>query len=282
VEYRAEQENDLRADLGLLSEIHRAIEEGELRMHLQPKVHLPDGAVTSAEALVRWQHPVRGNVAPGEFIPFAEQTGRIHLITQWMLGEAMRLTTRLRAEGTPLQISVNISTADLAKVGFVEGVEALCKQCDALPEDIRLEVTESGAMQDPAAALLIMFRLRRDGFSLSIDDFGTGYSSLAYLQKMPVEELKIDRSFIKDVVAGTDAAVLLQSTVELGHRLGLSVVAEGAETAAEWDLLVDLGCDYVQGYYAAKPMPVDDFLNWRRKSVPFRPKHQLAMAETQS
>ena len=282
VEYRAEQENDLRADLGLLSEIHRAIEEGELRMHLQPKVHLPDGAVTSAEALVRWQHPVRGNVAPGEFIPFAEQTGRIHLITQWMLGEAMRLTTRLRAEGTPLQISVNISTADLAKVGFVEGVEALCKQCGALPEDIRLEVTESGAMQDPAAALLIMFRLRRDGFSLSIDDFGTGYSSLAYLQKMPVEELKIDRSFIKDVVAGTDAAVLLQSTVELGHRLGLSVVAEGAETAAEWDLLVDLGCDYVQGYYAAKPMPVDDFLNWRRKSVPFRPKHQLAMAETQS
>lgn len=274
VEYRAEQESDLRADLGLLSEIYRAVDQSELRMYLQPKVHLPDGAVTSAEALVRWQHPLRGSVAPSEFIPFAEQTGRIHLITQWMLGEAMRLSARLRAQGTPLQISVNISTADLAKLGFVESVEALCNQCGALPADIRLEVTESGAMQDPAAALLIMFRLRRDGFSLSIDDFGTGYSSLAYLQKMPVAELKIDRSFIKDVVAGTDAAVLLQSTIELGHRLGLSVVAEGAETAAEWDLLNVLGCDYVQGYYAARPMPVEEFLSWRTKSVPFQPDQQ--------
>ncbi len=273
VEYRAEQENDLRADLGLLSQIQRAVNEGELRMYLQPKVRLSDGAVTSAEALVRWQHPVRGNIAPSEFIPFAEQTGRIHLITQWMLGEAMRLSARLRAQGTPLQISVNISTADLAKVGFVEGVEALCTECGAMAADIRLEVTESGAMQDPAAALLIMFRLRRDGFSLSIDDFGTGYSSLAYLQKMPVAELKIDRSFIRDVVAGTDAAVLLHSTIELGHRLGLSVVAEGAETAAEWDLLVVLGCDYVQGYYAAKPMPVEDFLIWRDRSVPFQATH---------
>ena len=277
VEYRAEQEHDLRADLGLLSEIHRAVSEGELRMYLQPKVHLYDGAVTSAEALVRWYHPVRGNVAPAEFIPFAEQTGRIHLITQWMLGEAMRLTARLRAQGTPLQISVNISTADLAKAGFVDSVEALCTQCGALPADIRLEVTESGAMQDPAAALLIMFRLRRDGFSLSIDDFGTGYSSLAYLQKMPVAELKIDRSFIRDVEPGTDAAVLLHSTIELGHRLGLSVVAEGAETAAEWDLLVVLGCDYVQGYYAARPMPVAQFLQWRDTCVPFEAKHVRAL-----
>jgi diguanylate cyclase (GGDEF)-like protein len=270
VEYRAELEHDMRADLGLLSELSRAVEEGELRMFLQPKVHLPDGDVTSAEALVRWQHPVRGNVPPVEFIPFAEQTGRIHLITQWMLGQAMRLCAQLRAQGTPLQISVNISTADLAKTGFVEGVEALCTQCGALPGDIRLEVTESGAMHDPAAALLIMHALRNAGFSLSIDDFGTGYSSLAYLQKMPVAELKIDRSFIRDVVAGTDAAVLLESTIELGHRLGLSVVAEGAETAAEWELLVALGCDYVQGYFAAKPMPVEEFLSWRERRGPFR------------
>lgn len=269
MEYQADLEDDLRADLGLLSELNRAVEEGQLRMHLQPKVHLPGGAVTSAEALVRWRHPLRGDVPPVEFIPFAERTGRIHLITQWMLGEAMRLCARLRAQGTPLQISVNISTADLAKAGFVDSVQSLCKQCGALPEDIRLEVTESAAMQDPAAALLIMYQLRREGFSLSIDDFGTGYSSLAYLQKMPVAELKIDRSFISDVVAGTDAAVLLQSTIELGHRLGLSVVAEGAETAAEWNLLVELGCDYVQGYYAARPMAVDDFLNWRAACVPF-------------
>jgi len=271
MEYRAELESDLRADLGLLSELSRAIEEGELRMYLQPKVRLADGAVNSAEALVRWQHPRRGNVPPVEFVPFAEQTGRIHLITQWMLGEAMRLCARLRAEGMPLQISVNISTADLAKAGFVQGVVALGEEIGVLPEDIRLEVTESGAMHDPASALLIMHALRNAGFSLSIDDFGTGYSSLAYLQKMPVAELKIDRSFVRDVVAGSDGAVLLESTIELGHRLGLSVVAEGAETNDEWKLLQELGCDYVQGYYVAKPMPANDFLGWRTKHFIFYP-----------
>jgi EAL domain-containing protein (putative c-di-GMP-specific phosphodiesterase class I) len=277
MEYRAELEHDMRADLGLLSELSRAVEQGELRMFLQPKVHLAEGAVTSAEALVRWQHPLRGNVPPVEFIPFAEQTGRIHLITQWMLGEAMLLCAHLRAQGTPLQVSVNISTADLAKTGFVDGVLALCTQCGALPDDIRLEVTESGVMHDPAAALLIMHALRRAGFSLSIDDFGTGYSSLSYLQKMPVAELKIDRSFVRDVAAGTDAAVLLESTIELGHRLGLSVVAEGAETAAEWDVLVLLGCDYVQGYFAARPMPVEEFLSWRTRCVPFQVRRSPVM-----
>lgn len=268
MEYCAELENDMRADLGLLSELTRAVERNELRMYLQPKVCLADGSVTSAEALVRWQHPVRGLVMPAEFIPFAEQTGRIHLITQWMLGEAMRLTARMRAEGTPLQVSVNISTADLAKAGFVEGVTALCEELGAVPGDIRLELTESAAMQDPAAALQVMHALTRGGFSLSIDDFGTGYSSLAYLQKMPVVELKIDRSFIRGVVAGTDAAVLLESTIELGHRLGLSVVAEGAMTTVEWDLLVLLECDFVQGYFAAKPMPIDEFLRCRSWSMP--------------
>lgn len=263
MEYRAELESDLRADLGLLSELSRAVEQGELRMYLQPKVRLSDGAVNSAEALVRWEHPTRGMVPPFEFIPFAEQTGRIHLITQWMLGEAMRLCKRMRDENTPLQISVNISTADLAKAGFVEGVIALGESIGTLPEDIRLEVTESGAMQDPVSALLIMHALRNAGFSLSIDDFGTGYSSLAYLQKMPVAELKIDRSFVRDVVAGSDAAVLLESTIELGHRLGLTVVAEGAETSGEWDLLQRLRCDYVQGFFVAKPMPWHEFLVWK-------------------
>ncbi|MES2151951.1 MAG: EAL domain-containing protein [Pseudomonadota bacterium] len=270
MEYRAELESDLRADLGLLSELSRAIEKGELRMYLQPKVRLADGAVNSAEALVRWQHPRRGSVPPVEFVPFAEQTGRIHLITQWMLGEAMRLCTKLRAEGSPLQISVNISTADLAKAGFVQGVIALGEEIGVLPDDIRLEVTESGAMQDPASALLIMHALRNAGFTLSIDDFGTGYSSLAYLQKMPVAELKIDRSFVRDVVAGSDGAVLLESTIELGHRLGLSVVAEGAETRDEWDVLQALGCDYVQGYFIAKPMPATDFLGWRANHPVFQ------------
>jgi EAL domain-containing protein (putative c-di-GMP-specific phosphodiesterase class I) len=124
-------------------------------------------------------------------------------------------------------------------------------------------------MQDPGASLLIMHDLKNAGFSLSIDDFGTGYSSLSYLQKMPVAELKIDRSFVQNVAAGTDAAILLESTIEIGHRLGLSVVAEGAETAKEWALLTTLNCDFVQGFFAAKPMTVPDFLGWRAGSVPF-------------
>lgn len=277
MEYRPELESDMRADLGLLSELSRAVEHGELRMFLQPKVRLVDGTVTSAEALVRWQHPVRGIVPPVEFIPFAEQTGRVHLITQWMLGEATRLCARMRNAGTPLQVSVNVSTGDLAKAGFVDGVVALCKQAGAEPGDLRLEVTESAVMHDPAAALLIMHALRSAGLSLSIDDFGTGYSSLSYLQKMPVSELKIDRSFIQDVVAGTDAAVLLESTIELGHRLGLSVVAEGAETKQEWELLVSLGCDFVQGSFAAEPMPLDQFLAWRAAHAPFAPASYRAV-----
>ncbi len=210
-------------------------------------------------------------VPPFEFVPFAEQTGRICLITHWMLAQAMGLCARLRAQGTPLQISVNISTVDLDKAGFADAMLAQCRQLGADPGDIRLEVTESGAMQDPSAALLIMHALRDAGFSLSIDDFGTGYSSLAYLQKMPVAELKIDRSFVRDVVAGSEAAVLLESTIELGHRLGLAVVAEGAETGAEWAMLTALGCDYAQGYFAARPMTVDAFLAWRTHHAPFNP-----------
>ncbi|MFZ6816734.1 putative bifunctional diguanylate cyclase/phosphodiesterase [Undibacterium sp. Ji22W] len=265
--YHPDFERVRRADLGLLSELNRAVEQGELRMYLQPKFNFSSGGVDSAEALVRWQHPQRGLVAPIEFVPFAEQTGRIVLITQWIFASAMRLSAELRAQGLALQISVNVSAVDLNKPCFVADLQNLCAESGAQARDIRIEVTESAAMHDPNAALQIMHALRDAGFSLSIDDFGTGYSSLAYLQKMPVAELKIDRSFVRDVVAGSDAAVLLESTIMMAHRLGLSVVAEGAETALEWNLLKDLHCDYVQGYYLAKPMPVEEFLRWRAAPI---------------
>ncbi|MFA9273916.1 MAG: putative bifunctional diguanylate cyclase/phosphodiesterase [Candidatus Aquirickettsiella gammari] len=265
--YHPDFERARRADLGLLSELNRAVEQGELRMYLQPKFNFASGRVDSAEALVRWQHPQRGLVGPIEFVPFAEQTGRIVLITQWIFGSAMRLSAELRAQGSALQISINVSAVDLNKPGFVTDLQSLCAGAGAQASDIRIEVTESAAMHDPHAALQIMHALCDAGFSLSIDDFGTGYSSLAYLQKMPVAELKIDRSFVRDVVAGSDAAVLLESTIVMAHRLGLSVVAEGAETAIEWNLLKDLQCDYVQGYYLAKPMPIEEFLRWRAAPI---------------
>ncbi len=269
LEYRVDLESSKRADLDLLSELKRAVEHNELRMYLQPKVRLLDGAVSSAEALVRWMHPKRGLIPPGDFVPFAEKTGGVTLLTRWVLKEAMHVVTRSRAQGRPLQISVNLSTFDLAEAGFADRAAALALDTGAEPADIRLEITESGAMQDPAAALEVMNALREAGFSLSIDDFGTGYSSLAYLQKMPVAELKIDRSFVRNVKAGSDGASLLDSTIALGHRLGLIVVAEGAEDAQEWELLRSLGCDYAQGWYAAKAMPLGDFELWCREHAPF-------------
>lgn len=269
LEYRIDLESSKRADLDLLSELKRAVDRDELRMYLQPKVCLQDGTVGSAEALVRWMHPKRDLVPPGDFVPFAEKTGGVTLLTRWILKEAMQVVTWYRAQGRQLQISVNLSAFDLAETGFADRVAALAKETGADPADIRLEMTESGAMQDPAAALEMMNELRAAGFSLSIDDFGTGYSSLAYLQKMPVAELKIDRSFVRHVKAGSDGASLLDSTIALGHRLGLSVVAEGAENAQEWELLRELGCDYAQGWYAAKAMPLEDFERWCAENLPF-------------
>jgi EAL domain-containing protein (putative c-di-GMP-specific phosphodiesterase class I) len=270
-EYRVELETSHRADLDLLSELKRAVELNELQVFLQPKVRLSDGIVVSAEALVRWMHPKRGMIPPGDFVPFAEKTGRITLLTRWVLIEAMRYVVQRRDQGKPLQVSVNLSTFDLTEHGFAEKVEALGKQMGVDTNDIRPEITESGAMQDPASALDVMNQLRNAGYSLSIDDFGTGYSSLAYLQKMPVAELKIDRAFVRNVAAGSDGALLLDSTIALGHRLGLSVVAEGAETIQEWALLRELGCDYAQGWLAAKPMPVSEFEQWCINRTPFIP-----------
>jgi diguanylate cyclase (GGDEF)-like protein len=269
LDYGAALEVGRRADLGLLSELSRAIAEGELRMFLQPKVRLSDGAMISAEALVRWQHPLRGLIAPADFVPFAVKTGRIAKLTDWMLEQAMALSAQLRGRREPLQISVNVSARDLVRGGMAAHMASMAARHGALHGDIRLEVTESEAMDDPMAALEAMRELSGAGFTLSIDDFGTGYSSLVYLQKMPVAELKIDRAFVRGVSMSSDAAILLQSTIELGHRLGLSVVAEGPETADEWAMLAAMGCDFAQGWHAAPAMELAEFAQWRALHIPF-------------
>ena len=232
-------------------------------------MQLSDGRITGAEGLVRWQHPVRGMVQPNDFIPFAEQTGKIGALTLWVIREGAVLTTRYRQEGRPLVLSVNISTNDLREPNFVERVLALVREQGAQPGDLRMEVTESATMDDPQTSLLVLHALRDAGFSLAIDDFGTGYSSLSYLQKMPMTELKIDRSFVRHVKAGSEGAELLDSIIALGHRMGLRVVGEGAETAQEWALLQSLGCDYIQGWFVAKAMPAAEFSQWRQVNDPF-------------
>lgn len=275
--YEESMEGNHAGHLTLLSELKRAVEHDELVFYLQPKVNVLSGEVSSAEALVRWCHPERGFVSPAEFIPFAEQSGRIGMLTRWMLGKAIILTRQWLEEGRPVLISVNISARDVLDEHFPDILADLLATHGGYPEWLRLEITESGLMENAERALAVLEAIRAMGFTLSIDDFGTGYSSLSYLKRMPVAELKIDRSFVHGARAGTDSAILLRSTIDLGHNLDLSVVAEGVETEEEWMLLRELGCDYIQGYLASRPLAVDDFLRWRRECSPFEPGRKVAL-----
>jgi EAL domain-containing protein (putative c-di-GMP-specific phosphodiesterase class I) len=223
-------------------------------MWLQPKFSLRTGQAVGAEALVRWQHPKRGFVSPAEFVPFAEQTGSITLVTDWMLAQAMATLQLWQATQPELSISVNVSTRDLQDPSFYRRVQQLMHQYSVKPKQLRLEIVESGLMQDAKASIALLHRLRELGVQLSIDDFGTGYSSLAYLQQLPVSELKIDRSFIIDINTLPMSQRLVKTMIDMGHGMGLLVTAEGIETEAERDTLKALGCDVMQGYFGSRPL----------------------------
>ncbi len=254
-----------RHRLEILGDLRRAISANELELHYQPKVSLPADRVIGCEALVRWRHPQRGIIPPGDFIAHAERTGLIRELTTWVLGSAFRQLHCWQKAGLELDVSVNVSPADLADSGFTQSVVALLVQTGVDATRVVLEVTESGAMQDLANTLRIMEELRVLGIRFSIDDFGTGYSSLAHLRRLPVAEIKIDRSFVKELEAQTADDVILRSTIDLGHALNLKVVAEGVEVAASWDALQRFGCDLVQGYFVSKALSATDFIAWLRK-----------------
>lgn len=248
--------------LSLLSELRHAVDTGELRLFLQPKISLNGSRVVGAEALVRWQHPLRGLVPPMQFIPFAEQTGFIRTMTVWVFEEAARTWLRLSKDGLHLSLSVNLSTRDLLDQDLPTKFDTLLARLGVPAEAFCLEITESAIMDDPVRALLTLERLSGLGFRLSIDDFGTGYSSLAYLKRLPVDELKIDQSFVRNMESDVDDAKIVRSTIDLAHNLGLTVVAEGVETIGAWGMLQDLACDEAQGYYMGRPMPSNDFTAW--------------------
>ena len=260
--YMAALDAGSQESLTLLGELRRAIEGGELRLYLQPKVDLQSGTVGSAEALVRWQHPTRGLVPPMQFIPFAEQTGFIRALTAWVVEESARAAREAQLRGIALRISINLSTRDLMDQDLPAKIEALIQRHQIAPTTLCLEITESAIMDDPQRALTTLERLHEMGFKLSIDDFGTGYSSLAYLKRLPVDELKIDRSFVMAMERDLDDAKIVRSTIELAHNLGLSVVAEGVETGKAWKLLAELGCDEGQGYLIGRPIPAGQFMDW--------------------
>ncbi|HEV6968315.1 putative bifunctional diguanylate cyclase/phosphodiesterase [Roseateles sp.] len=250
--------------LSLLSDLAAAIQQDQLRQFLQPKRCLKTGRITGAEALVRWQHPQRGWLPPGDFIPFAERSGRIRQITDWMLARAVRTLAEWEAQGQePLTLAVNISTLDIQDQTLPARLAALLSEYRVDPAQLQLEVTETGLMASGADPIAVLNALKAWGVRLAIDDFGTGQSSLAYLQHLPVDELKIDRSFVQDVDRDPRRQALLKSIVGVGQGLGLTVTAEGVENEAELACVRACGCDLVQGYLLARPMDLRDFESWR-------------------
>ena len=199
--------------------------------------------MVGCEALVRWRHPKKGFIPPGNFIPHAERTGAIRSVTQWVIARAFRDLKALAGRRTKIDVSINVSPLDLADPGFVDSVRTLLVQTGADAGGVVFEVTESGAMKDLPATLRMMEQLQVFGIRFSIDDFGTGYSSLAHLKRLPVDEVKIDRSFIKELEARSDDDLIVRSTINLGHAMNLKVVAEGVEVISSWDALGRLGCD---------------------------------------
>ena len=262
-QYDASFDSASAQTLSLLSELRHAVEHHELRLYLQPKVPLHGQPGRAAEALVRWQHPQRGLVPPMQFIPFAEQTGFVRQLTLWMFEEVARLLADPRTQGLALRVSVNLSTRDLLDPELSTRLADILVRHGVPASAFCLEITESAIMDDPQRAEAMLNRLSEQGFKLSIDDFGTGYSSLAYLKRLPVDELKIDKSFVMGMETGEDDAMIVRSTIDLAHNLGLTVVAEGVETAAILERLRTLACDEAQGYHIARPLPVDDFLAWQ-------------------
>jgi diguanylate cyclase (GGDEF)-like protein len=260
--YEAAHGRHRKEQLSLLSDLRRAIEYEELRLVFQPKIDMRTGEAVGAEALVRWQHPERGMVPPADFIDFAEQTGFIKSITRWVIEAAARQCGRWSELGMSLKLVINISAQDLLDPGMPEAILAALQRSSVPARSLGLEITESGVMQDQAAALVVMQRLRELDIDLSIDDFGTGYSSLAYVSRLPVSELKIDRSFVRNLVQNNKDRAIVVSIIELAHNLDLTVVAEGVEDRNTLEVLRKLGCDIAQGYLFAKPLAEKEFRDW--------------------
>jgi diguanylate cyclase (GGDEF)-like protein len=248
--------------LTLLSQLRGAIDNGELVLHFQPLVGIDSGSVVGAEALVRWEHPAEGLLPPGEFVPLAEGSGFIHELTRFVLQAACEQAKAWETGGLPLVVSVNISARCLLDTGLPQSVAATLLATGLPPHLLKLELTETAIIADPDRARSIISRLHTLGVGLSIDDFGTGYTSLSFLRDLPVQEIKIDRSFVTNMLTRPKDAIIVRTGVELAHRLGLDSVAEGIEDAATFGALAALGCTTAQGFHLGRPMPSATFNSW--------------------
>ncbi len=259
--YEPTGELQSRDRLLLMGEFRQAIERDELVLNYQPEVEPHSGDIVAVEALVRWRHPTRGMLSPDQFIPFAEQTGLIRPLTHYVIETAIRQVRSWRnRSGEPIRLAVNLSARDFEDPDLPAHVEKVLRAHEMPPDQLKLEITETVVMADAARSLKTLAALREMGVQLSIDDFGTGYSSLSYLRRLPVDEIKIDRSFVVDIVADQGASAIVRAMIDLAHSLDRTVVAEGAEDEATLRSLAAYGCDAVQGYYFTRPLPAEDIL----------------------
>jgi diguanylate cyclase len=250
------------ARLTLVSDLRRAMERRELVLHYQPKAELMGGQVRAVEALLRWRHPTRGLVPPADFIPVAEQTSLVKPLTAYVIDDALRQCRAWADDGIELAIAVNVSTRNLLDVTFPDEVGRLLEAHRIAPDRLELEITESAVLTDPNRTGRVLERLSAMGLRLSVDDFGTGYSSLTSLKRLPLDEIKIDRSFVMNMLDDEDDAVIVRSTIELARNLGLDVVAEGVESAEVWAQLGTLGCNTAQGFFLSRPVPAEELGAW--------------------
>jgi EAL domain-containing protein (putative c-di-GMP-specific phosphodiesterase class I) len=260
--YRPERDIHTPDRLGLLGSLRRAIENDELVMHFQPTVSFPAGSPVGVEALVRWDHPERGLIYPDAFLDLVEQSGMMRQLTHEVLAKSLAQAARWWHAGVELPVAVNVSVRDLSDTGFADVVAGLLRAHELPARALKLEITEHVLMADPGRVTQALESMGRLGVDLSLDDFGTGYSSLVHLKRLPVSELKVDRSFVQRMTSDADDAAIVRSIVDLAHSLGLRVVAEGVETVETWYALQDLGCDLAQGYLISRPMPGDDIARW--------------------
>jgi len=266
--YAGERDQYSPRRLALIGELRRAIEDDELTLHYQPKAALRTGVVKGVEALLRWQHPKHGLLSPDEFVPLAEHTDLIRGLTQWVLRHALQQCAAWQHAGLELTVAVNVSVRNLLDPDLSDEIARLLDRTGVPASMLVLEITESSVMSDPARTIGVLQRLAGMGIGVSVDDFGTGYSSLSYLSRLPVDEIKIDKSFVQGMLRDRNDSVIVETIVDLGASLGLRVVAEGVEDAATWDRLADLGCAMAQGYHLSRPIAATALTKWLAERPP--------------